>query len=266
MADKRMFAKTIIDSDAFLDMPHTSQLLYFHLSMRGDDDGFINNPKSIARNVKCSDDDLKILAAKKFIIPFESGVIVIKHWKIHNYIAKDRYNETKYKNEKSMLTLDENKSYRLENQNNSYTDCIQDVDKVYTQVRLDKIKNNINTLNTATSEVEENGNVNNSQVYINFYTRDNKEFRLFTNDIVSYRNTYPLIDINQEIVKIKRWLIDNPKKNKTLSGYSRFINGWLNRQNEQAKEQKEKNENNKFNYQTSSKPNGYFEYKEYSLE
>lgn len=138
MADKRMFSKQIIDSDAFLDMPQTSQLLYFHLSMRADDDGFINNPKSIMRNAKCGDDDLKILSAKKFIIPFETGIVVIKHWKIHNYIAKDRYKETKYKQEKSTLSLDENNSYTL-NENIPYTDCIQIDNEMDTQVRLDKI-------------------------------------------------------------------------------------------------------------------------------
>lgn len=111
MAERRMFAKTIIDSDAFLDMPQSTQLLYFHLSMRADDDGFINNPKSITRNVKCNEDDLRILIAKKFIIPFESGVVVIKHWRIHNYIRNDRYKETKYKEEKASLSYDENNAY-----------------------------------------------------------------------------------------------------------------------------------------------------------
>ncbi len=129
MAERRMFAKTIIDSDAFLDMPQSTQLLYFHLSMRADDDGFINNPKSIMRNTKCNEDDIKLLITKKFIIPFESGIVVIKHWKIHNYIAKDRYKETKYKEEKALLSLDEN---------NSYTSCIQPVYKMDTQVRLGK--------------------------------------------------------------------------------------------------------------------------------
>jgi hypothetical protein len=108
-----MFAKTIIDSDAFLEMPMTAQLLYFHLSMRGDDDGFINKPKAIMRLCGAKDDDLKILFAKKFVIPFDSGVVVIKHWKIHNYIRKDTYTETKYKEEKALLELDENNSYRL---------------------------------------------------------------------------------------------------------------------------------------------------------
>ena len=95
MAERRMFAKTIIDSDAFLDMPQSTQLLYFHLAMRADDDGFINSPKTIMRIVGAKDDDLKVLFSKKFLIPFESGIVVIKHWRIHNYIQKDRYHETK---------------------------------------------------------------------------------------------------------------------------------------------------------------------------
>ena len=117
MAERRMFAKTIIDSDAFLEMPTTSQLLYFHLAMRADDDGFVNKPKSLMRMVGCKDDDLKLLFVKKFLIPFESGVVVIKHWKIHNYIRKDTYTETKYKEEKATLELDENSAYRLSETN-----------------------------------------------------------------------------------------------------------------------------------------------------
>ena len=137
MAERRMFAKTIIDSDAFLDMPQTTQLLYFHLSMRADDDGFINNPRSIMRNARCTEDDLKVLVSKKFIIPFENGIVVIKHWKIHNYIAKDRYKETKYKEEKSTLFLDENNAY-TRNVDEMYTDCIQTVYELETQDRLGK--------------------------------------------------------------------------------------------------------------------------------
>ena len=142
MAERRMFAKTIIDSDAFLDMPHSTQLLYFHLSMRADDDGFINNPKKIQRMVGCGDDDLKILITKNFIIPFESGVVVIKHWKIHNYIQADRYKATVYQEEKAMLQVKKNNGYTLLD-----TECIQDVSNVDTQVRLGKDsidKDNIN--------------------------------------------------------------------------------------------------------------------------
>jgi hypothetical protein len=129
MAERRMFAKTIIDSDAFLDMPLSTQSLYFHLSMRADDDGFINNPKKIQRMVGASDDDLKLLVAKRFIIPFESGIVVIKHWKIHNYIQKDRYKPTIYQEEKRLLT---------EKENNVYTECIHPVSIADTQVRLGK--------------------------------------------------------------------------------------------------------------------------------
>lgn len=134
MAERRMFAKTIIDSDAFLDMPATTQLLYFHLSMRADDDGFINKPKTIMRMIGSKDDDLNLLIAKKFLIPFESGVVVIKHWKIHNYIRKDTYCETKYKDEKSQLEFDENNAYKL-----SSTIRQRTVDGTVTQVRLGKV-------------------------------------------------------------------------------------------------------------------------------
>ena len=113
MAQRRMFAKTIVDSDAFLEMPQSSQLLYFHLSMRADDDGFVNQPKAIMRVCGAKDDDLRILVAKKFIIPFESGVVVIKHWRINNYLRSDRYVGTTYQEEKSMLFLDENNAYSL---------------------------------------------------------------------------------------------------------------------------------------------------------
>ena len=124
-----MFAKTIVTSDAFLDMPLSARCLYFTLGMFADDDGFVNNPKSIMRQVGACTDDLNILLAKRFILSFASGVIVIKHWKIHNYIAKDRYKETKYIEEKSTLLLDEK---------GAYTECIQDVYKMDTQVRLGK--------------------------------------------------------------------------------------------------------------------------------
>ncbi|MGL6186121.1 MAG: hypothetical protein ACRC1T_12165 [Clostridium chrysemydis] len=114
MAERRMFAKTIIDSDAFLDMSLSTQALYFHLSMRADDDGFVNNPKKIQRMIGSGDDELKMLIAKKFIIPFESGICVIKHWRMHNYIRNDRYKETVYTEEKSRLYVEENKAYTLE--------------------------------------------------------------------------------------------------------------------------------------------------------
>lgn len=106
-----MFSKQIIDSDAFLDMPMSSQLLYFHLVMHADDEGFIGNPKKISRMVGVGDDDFKILVAKRFVITFKSGVIVIKHWLIHNAIRMDRFNKTAYQDERNLLITKENKAY-----------------------------------------------------------------------------------------------------------------------------------------------------------
>ena len=141
MAERRMFAKTIIDSDAFIDMPVSARLLYYDLSMRADDDGFVNAPKKIMKFVGASIDDMNILIARKFVLTFESGVIVIKHWRIHNYIQKDRYQETKYKEEKAQLHLDENNSYTFGDgkaiEDNNEVKLIEDA----RQKRLDEYKN-----------------------------------------------------------------------------------------------------------------------------
>ena len=133
MAERRMFAKTIIDSDAFLDMPMSARLLYYDLAMRADDDGFNNSPKKVMRTIGATTDDMNILITRKFIIPFENGVVVIKHWRIHNYIRKDTYNETQYKEQKALLEFDENKAYRIKKD-----DCLLSVDDPLTQDRLGK--------------------------------------------------------------------------------------------------------------------------------
>lgn len=161
MAERRMFAKTIIDSDAFLDMPLSTQSLYFHLSMRADDDGFINNPKKIQRMVGCGDDDLKLLMAKRFILVFDSGVIVIKHWKIHNYIRNDRYKPTLYQEEKAELAEKNSKAYTFKTEvieSENYLGIPDDNRMGYqmdTQVRLvkdrlvkDKKKNSVEPSST----------------------------------------------------------------------------------------------------------------------
>lgn len=129
MAQRRMFSKQITESDAFLDMGLSAQALYFHLSMNADDDGFVNNPKRIQRVIGANDDDLKLLIAKRFLLTFDSGVVVVKHWKMHNYIPKDRYKPTDYTEEKALLS---------EKPNRAYTLCIQDVYKLDTQTRTDK--------------------------------------------------------------------------------------------------------------------------------
>lgn len=136
MAQRRMFSKKITDTDIFLDMPASAQNLYFHLNMHADDDGFLGNAKTIKRMVGASDDDLKILAAKQFILTFEDGVTVIRDWRVHNYIQKDRYRSTIYTNHKRELEVNENQQYQRIGTMD--TKCIHDVSKVDTQVRLGK--------------------------------------------------------------------------------------------------------------------------------
>lgn len=133
-----MFAKTIIDSDEFLDMPLSTQALYFHLSMRADDDGFINNPKKIQRSIGATDGDAALLVAKKFIIPFASGVVVIKHWRINNYLRNDRYHETVYQEEKKALSIKKNGAYTLSKGEDCQPVGIPMVDQRYTEDSIDK--------------------------------------------------------------------------------------------------------------------------------
>lgn len=129
MAERRMFANKVISSDEFLDMPATTQLLYFHLGMRADDDGFVGSPRAVMRMIGASNDDLKLLCAKNYTIPFKSGVVLVSHWKINNYIQRDRYHETVYLSEKHGVKIKEN---------GVYTSCIQDVSMLDTEVRLGK--------------------------------------------------------------------------------------------------------------------------------
>lgn len=113
MARRRMFSQQITESDSFLDMPLSTQALYFHLGMTADDDGFVNSPKRIQRLIGANEDDLKLLIAKGFVIAFESGVVVIKHWKINNFIRSDRYTPTVYVEEMAQLSEKENRAYTL---------------------------------------------------------------------------------------------------------------------------------------------------------
>ena len=136
MAERRMFTKKITESDAFLDMPLSAQCLYFHLNMSADDDGFVNAPKKIQRLIGASDDDLKLLIAKSFVLVFETGVLVIKHWRMHNTIRQDRYHPTDYQEEYKQLGLKPNNSYtwqpngnQLETENRLGKDRLDKINK-----------------------------------------------------------------------------------------------------------------------------------------
>lgn len=120
MARRRMFSKDIVITDKFITMPATSRCLYFELAMQADDDGFVSNPKIILRMLGFNESDLQILIINNYVIPFESGVIVITHWNQHNSIPKDRYTPTIYSKEKSLLENGENKEYILKENNQQF--------------------------------------------------------------------------------------------------------------------------------------------------
>ena len=208
MADKRMFSKKIIDSDAFLDMPLSTQALYFHLSMRADDEGFVDKPKSIMRTVRANDDDFKILMAKRFVIPFESGICVIKHWGINNYIQNDRFTPTVYQEERSMLEIKENKAY---------TECIHNGYKVDTQVSIGKVS--IDKIRLEENK-EYGGKPATSHKQNSFIKPTIEEIKAYNNEIdaEAFWNFY----------ESKGWLIG---KNKMVSWHSAVAN-WLKRDDE----------------------------------
>lgn len=143
-----MISKVVIHSDAFLDMPLTSQALYFHLNLEADDDGFVNSPNRVMRTIGANKNDMQLLIAKRFVLSFDSGVIVIKHWLLHNTIQSDRYTATTHISEKRQLTQKENKSYTEANKELKTpleTKCIQNGNNMETQYRLDKVsKDKIN--------------------------------------------------------------------------------------------------------------------------
>ncbi len=162
---RRMFSDKVVETDKFLDMPVSTQNLYFHLCMHADDDGFLGNPKTITRSIGGQQDDLTHLIEKGYVIVFEDGTVAITDWFVHNYIPKDRYHKTVYQDNKKKLELSETKQYRLvtrspivqdtESKQDVYnmdTDCIQDVNKVYTEDKLSKdklSKDNIDKLSSS---------------------------------------------------------------------------------------------------------------------
>ena len=131
MANRRMFSLDVVDTDIFLDLPISSQALYFHLGMRADDDGFVSSPKRVTAMIGANQDDLKLLIVKGFVIALEGGVVVIRHWKQNNYIQSDRHKDTVYQNQMAALTVN-NGIYEVD------TKCIQTVSKMDTQASIDK--------------------------------------------------------------------------------------------------------------------------------
>ena len=152
MAQRRMFSKKITETDNFLDMPLSSQALYFHLNMGADDEGFVDKAKTIQRTIGASSDDLRILIAKGFVIPFDSGVVVIRHWRIHNYIRSDRFQSTMYQEEKKKIDFDETKTANIK----PFHDVIPDGYQMDTQVRIGKDRLELDKVNNLNYTEEKN--------------------------------------------------------------------------------------------------------------
>ena len=271
MANKRMFNIKIVDSDAFLDMPLSTQCLYFHLNMRADDDGFIGNPKKIMRMVGCSEDDLKLLIAKRFVLTFENGVIVIKHWKMHNCIQTDRYTPTVYMDEKNMLFIKQNKSYTLDeekkyipvsktetkrNQNGNKMETNR-IQSVYTDIDIDKDididqekdkdKSKIKSIYCVelsetpqrqpppkTDKKSETIEVEPVPSGYKIILLDKSFYEIPLEKLNFWKESYPAVDVEQEIRNMEAWADANPIKRKTRNGVVRFITNWLKREQDKG--------------------------------
>ena len=227
MAERRMFAKSIVLSDAFLDMPMSARCLYFTLGMLADDDGFVGGAKSIMRQCGASQDDMLLLLQKRFVIGFDNGVIVIKHWRMNNYLQKDRYKKTNYTEELAQLQVEEN---------GAYTECIQNV---YTgKYSIDKNSIDKNSIdNTICSEQNAH-----SLEFISLPLNDKTNFSISEDEVNKYQELYPNVDVSQELRNMKGWLDANPTKRKTKRGINRFVNGWLQRKQDTPKQQTKQND------------------------
>lgn len=209
MAERRMFAKTIVLSDAFLDMPLSARCLYFTLGMLADDDGFVNSPKSIMRQCGASDGDLQCLLDNRFIILFETGVIVIKHWRINNYLRNDRYVPTKYKEEFSKLETKENGAYHeVGIPGGIPSSGIPSIGKN----SIGKI-----SINIKIADVEP------------LPLNDGTEWKPTQAQFDEWKRLYPSVDVTAEFRNMRGWCNANPKRRKTARGITSFVNGWLSR-------------------------------------
>jgi len=245
MAERRMFAKSIIDSDMFLDMPLSTQALYFHLSMRADDEGFINNPKRIMRTVGCNEDDMRLLITKQYIIPFDSGIVVIKHWRIHNYIQSDRKKSTTFIDEMEQLQVEKNKTYSLKDTAHATpciqsfepldTECIQNGYKMDTQDSIGKYRLDKDSIYNTSYSAEPESSTAMKKPFITFPCIKRESFDVTDEYLEQLKGYYPGLDVEQQIRNMRSWIDGNPNSRKTASGMKRFITNWLNREQNRAR-------------------------------
>lgn len=237
---RRMFSSAIVESSAFMEMPLSTQALYFHLGMNADDDGFVGNAKIILRMCGAAEDDMRLLLAKRFILSFENGVVVVKHWKINNYIRQDRYHPTVYQDEKQMLFLKSNQAYSdhpqpsLSAQNKACltsgipTGIPSDNQAVYqrsTEVgKVDKTSINNNILLDRAER----------KIAFTLPLNTGESFQIYQDDVDKWAGLYPAVDVMQQLRNMYGWLDSNPSKRKTKNGIRRFIANWLSREQDRG--------------------------------
>ena len=234
MAERRMFAKSIVLSDAFLDMPMSARCLYFTLGMLADDDGFIGNPKAIMRQCGASQDDIAILLQKRYILAFQSGVIVVKHWRMNNYLQNDRKKPTTYLEELRTLELD-NKGAYTEKQAENLPEN-DDVYKTYTQDSIGKYSIGKDSIDKyICSEQSENCTEQDDEkaVYINL-PLNSGTYEVPVDDVNEWIKLYPSVNVDQQLKNMRGWLMANPSRRKTRKGINRFINNWLSREQDKG--------------------------------
>ena len=230
MAEKRMFSKTIVDSDAFLDMPLSAQALYFHLSMRADDDGFLNNAKKIMRIINANQNDYDLLIAKAFIIQFDDGICVIKHWRINNYLRNDRYKPTIYQEQKNMLEIKDNGRYSLKNSGGIPNDhqCV-------TQYSIDK-----NSIDKINKDILSNKKETHEEIIEYLNKKANTKFRPNSTATKRHLNArlaegFTIDDFKKVIdIKCAQWLNDpnmkkylRPETLFTASHFESYLNEYV---------------------------------------
>ena len=225
MANRRMFSLDVINTDNFMDMPISAQCLYFHLGMRADDDGLVSSPRQIIRMVSCTNDDLKVLISKGYVIPFESGVVVIRHWRQNNYLRCDRYTKS-VREEFDLLKLEKG---------------------VYSLTNSDGIPCGIPTGNPDKIRLDENRLDENrkelcpelepqtpDQSGILLPLVDGSMYDVPLSKIQTWNTAYPAVDIRQELREMIAWLDSNPQRRKTARGIDRFINSWLSKEQDRG--------------------------------
>lgn len=224
MANRRMFSIDVVGTDKFLDLPISAQCLYFHLGMRADDDGFISSPKQIVKMIACTQGDMKILAESGYIIPFENGLIVIRHWRQNNYLRRDRYTKSSHAEELESLTL-KNGVY------DSGIPCgipLGDADKI----RLDKNRIDNNNINIIVCPDPEKSALNPSGILLPL--NDGSVYDVPLDKIALWKEVYPAVDVDQELKRMIAWLDSNPARRKTKRGITKFINSWLSKEQDKG--------------------------------